>query len=121
MTAFGVLGIGGAIVSSAIDGFLAYNGLMTSSAKIDVLSSMEDTIDIVEKFKELVPYEIAKSYALFYDKLNDEKVAVKVKLDIALLSETAMYLSESYESIFKFFDYAVELTKNEEFMKSEKT
>jgi hypothetical protein len=121
MTSFGILGIGGAIVSSAIDGFLAYNGLMTSSAKLDMLSSFEDTINIIEHFKALVPYDVAKSYALFYDKLNDEKVAVKVKLDIALISKTAMYLSESYESIFKFFDYAVELTKDEDFMKSEKT
>jgi hypothetical protein len=120
MTAFGILGIGGVIVSSAIDSFLVYNGLMTSSAKLDILSSMEDAIDIVEKFKELVPYDLAKSYTLFYDKLNDEKIAVKVKLDIALISKTAMYLSESYESIFSFFDYVVELTDEEDFMKSEK-
>jgi uncharacterized short protein YbdD (DUF466 family) len=101
-----------------LDGFLAYNGLLAASAKADALPGVQDIVNLVEKFKDLLPKGVAKTYAEFYNKLNDEKVSVDAKLRIALVADN--YLYEFCESIFEFLEYASSLTQNEEFMKKEK-
>jgi hypothetical protein len=73
---------------------------------------------LVEKFKELIPQDIAKTYAEFYKKLNDPKVSADAKLRIALVSKN--YIYEFCDPIFNFLQYVSELTKNDSFMKEEK-
>jgi hypothetical protein len=118
ISAFGGIAMGSAIICTVVDGYLAYNGAMTSAAKIDFLPSVKEVSEIVEKFKTFVPQEVAKSYADFYLKLNDETISVDAKLKIALIAK--YYIDTFYESIFKFFEYAAGLTQNEDFMKEEK-
>jgi hypothetical protein len=66
-----------------------------------------------------IPKNIAKTYADFYDKLNDPLVSAKAKLDIALISKN--YIYTDFKSVFQYFNYINGMIANEpKFMEESK-
>jgi hypothetical protein len=106
LSAADLLSLGFSAVNVAIDSFLAYNGIKTCKTKRDMIPAIEQLSNLVEKFKTCVPKDVAKIFAGFYDKLNDENLTVSAKLKIATIAST--YIFAFLPTIFEFFDFATE-------------
>jgi hypothetical protein len=87
MSAVGIVGMGIAGVDTVLDAALVAEGVKSSVAKKDILPTVKEISNLVEKFKKTIPYETAKTYAEYYNKLHDASVAVSAKLDIATISK----------------------------------
>jgi hypothetical protein len=102
-----------------LDILLAANGIAACEAKIAMLPSVNELVDLVEKFKQAVPKDVGKAYAEFYEKLNDENVTVGAKLKMAKIAKFYIYLF--CNSFCDFFNYSLKLIQNEEIANQYKT
>jgi hypothetical protein len=83
MTSMGILGIFGAVVNCTIDVGLAVASIMVLEEKGAIIPTIKKIAELVEVFKECVPYSVAKAYSEFYNSLHDKNLSVSAKIDIA--------------------------------------